>query len=216
MSPRPLPTARSNDTPRRGRPRSHRAHAAILDASIALTREVGYDAVTMDAIAARASVGKATVYRHWSSKELIITEAVTRMVRSVPVPDTGTVEGDIRLLMRVTTGMYRDPATGLLLSGLVAAMARSEQVAAAVRGGFVEAWRGAARAVLQRAAARGELPAALDTELALDLFSGPLLYRYLMRGREVDERFTRAVVATVLRGLPATPSSLPHTRRKRT
>ena len=187
----------------------------MLQASLALTREVGYDAVTIEAIAARAAVGKASVYRRWASKELIITEAVTLMVRAVPVPDTGTVEGDMRLLMRLTTGMYRDPATGLLLSGLVAAMARSEEVAAAVRSGFVKVWHEAARAVLRRAAARGELQAGVDTELALDLFSGPLFYRYLMMGRQIDERFTRAVVSTVLRGLTATPASASRTPRKR-
>ena len=217
---RSRPTGRTAATPepRRGRPRSEEAHSAILEAALTLTRELGYDAVTIEAIAARAGVGKATVYRRWPSKELVIAEGVTRIVRTVAPPDTGTVEGDVLVLMRVTTAMYRDAATGLLLSGLVAAMARSRRVADAVRSGFVAVWRDATRTVLRRATVRGELRANLDIELALDLLSGPLFYRYLMLGRPIDERFTKAVVVAVLRGLAA-PAALaattPRTRRKK-
>ena len=192
------------EEPQRGRPRSHQAHTAILEAALALTREVGYDAVTIEGIAAWAGVGKSTVYRRWPSKELVIAEAVTRIVRAVAPPDTGTVEGDVLILMRVTTAMYNDAATGLLLSGLVAAMARSDRVADAVRSGFVAVWRDATRTVLRRAAARGELRKNLDIDLALDLLSGPLFYRYLMLGRGLDERFTKSVITTVLRGLAPT------------
>ncbi len=105
---------------------------------------------------------------------------------------------------RAVRSMYRDAATGLLLSGLVAAMARSDRVADAVRSGFVAVWRDATRSVLRRATARGELRRNLDIDLALDLFSGPLFYRYLMLGRPLDERFTKSVVTTVLRGLAPT------------
>ncbi|HKG93951.1 MAG TPA: TetR/AcrR family transcriptional regulator [Gemmatimonadaceae bacterium] len=184
-----------------GRPRSEEAHAAILDASIALIREMGYDAVTMEAIAARAGVGKATVYRRWTSKELLVTEAVGRIVSTIPVPDTGSAEGDVLVFMRAATSMYRDPATSALLSGLVAAMARSERVAGAVRMGFVARWREGVRLVLRRGVARGELRADVDVELALDVLAGPAFYRYLMLGVAIDDRFTRAVVSTVLRGL---------------
>jgi AcrR family transcriptional regulator len=185
----------------RGRPRSEQAHAAILDAAVALIREVGYDAVAMETIAARAGVGKATVYRWWVSKELLVTEAIGRIVSTIAAPDTGRVEGDVLALMRATMAMYRDPASGALLSGLVAAMARSERVADAVRSGFVARWRDVMRVVLRRAAARGELRANADVEVAIDLLSGPPFYRYLMLGLPIDEPFTRAVVGTVLRGL---------------
>ena len=184
-----------------GRPRSEEAHAAILSATIDLIREVGYDAVAIEAVAARAGVGKATVYRRWGSKELLVAEAIGGIVRAIPPPDTGGVEGDVLALMRATTAMYRDPATAALLSGLVAAMARSEVVAGAVRSGFVARWRDVMRAVLRRGVARGELRADVSVDVALDLLSGPPFYRYLMLGVQIDERFMRAVVATVLRGL---------------
>lgn len=183
----------------RGRPRSEEAHDAILDASLALIREVGFDALAMDAIAARAGVGKATVYRRWKSKELLVVEAIGRIVRAVPDPDTGSTEADLMVLMNATLRMYADPATAALLSGLVASMARSEPIARAVRGGFVGMRREALRRVLRRAIGRGELRADTDLELALDLLSGPLLYRYLVSGQAVDEPLARGAVHAVLR-----------------
>jgi AcrR family transcriptional regulator len=187
-----------------GRPRSEEAHGAILDAAIALVREVGYDAVAMEAIAARAGVGKATVYRRWPGKETLIAEALERLMRAaLPVPDTGTVAGDLAVLMRVVLGMYHDPATGPLLSGLVAAMARSERIAGAVRGGFIAAWHDAARQVLRAGVARGELRPDLDARLAVDLLAGPLFYRFLIGGELPDEPLARDVVAAVLRAFAA-------------
>ena len=197
----------NDETPRRGRPRSEEAHDAILAASLALIREVGFDALAMDAIAARAGVGKATVYRRWKSKELLVVEAIGRIVAAVPDPDTGSTEGDLMVLMNATLRMYADPATSALLSGLVAAMARSEPIARAVRGGFVGMRRDALRRVLRRAMDRGELRADMDVELALDLLSGPLLYRYLISGEPVDERLARGSVHAVLRAFGPAPST---------
>jgi AcrR family transcriptional regulator len=188
-------------TKRPGRPRSEEAHGAILDAAMSLLREVGYDALAMDAIAARAGVGKATVYRRWTTKETLVAEAIGRIMSAVRLPDTGTTEGDLRVLMRSAVAMYRDPTTGMLLSGLVAAMARSERIAEAVRSGFIATRRDALRSVLERGVARGEVRKGVDLDLALDLLGGPLLYRALITGGPVDERLTRGVIEVVLRGL---------------
>lgn len=195
------------DRPRPGRPRSAEAHAAILQASLELIREVGFDALAMDAIAARAGVGKATVYRRWKSKELLVVEAIDAIVRAVPDPDTGSTEGDLMALMHATLRMYADPATAALLSGLVAAMVRSEAIAQAVRGGFVGMRREAMRRALRRGIGRGELRADTDLELALDLLSGPLLYRYLISGEAVDEGLARGAVSAVLRAFGPAESS---------
>jgi len=188
-----------------GRPRSAEAHTAILHASIALTREVGFDAVAMDAIAARAGVGKATLYRRWKTKESLIAEALEQLVRSIPVPDTGNLKRDLLAVMRTNMRMYQDPATGALLSGLVAAMARSTTIATAVRSGFVAVRRDAMRQVLVRGVARGELARGMDIELALDMLSGPLLYRTLISGDAFDERMITKLVRAVLRGFAPQP-----------
>lgn len=190
-----------------GRPRSRAAHDAILDAAIALTREVGFDALAMDAIATRAGVGKATVYRRWKTKEALIAEALERLVRAVPVPDTGSVEDDLLTVMRGTMRMYQDPATTALLSGLVAAMARSAAIAAAVRTGFVAARRDAMTRVLEHGIGRGELARDTNIELALDLLSGPLLYRALISGGAIDGPMIGGVVGAVVRGFA------PHRRK---
>jgi len=182
-----------------GRPRDRAAHAAILRAAIDLTREVGYDALAIDAVAARAGVGKATIYRHWPNKEALLAEAVEAIVRSAPPADAGTVEGDLMILMRSTMRMYQDPATPPLLSGFIAAMARSPLIAERIRNGFVGVRRAAMREALERGIQRGELEADMNVELALDLLSGSMLWRSLMSGESINEGYTREVVQRVLR-----------------
>ncbi|MEP6733702.1 MAG: TetR/AcrR family transcriptional regulator [bacterium] len=181
-----------------GRPRSREAHDAILRAAIVVIREVGYDAAAMDAIAARAGVGKATVYRRWATKEALVADAIERIMVSLTVPDTGSTRGDLRAVMRDTMRMYHDPQTTALLSGLVAAMARSPQIAKAVRGGFVAARRDTMRQVIERGIARGDLRRNTDIQLALDLLSGPLLVRALLTGATIDGRLVRGVADAVL------------------
>jgi AcrR family transcriptional regulator len=146
-------------------------------------------------------VGKTTVYRWWPTKELLVAEAIERLVLGIPVPDTGSVEGDVLALMRATVRMYADPGTVTLLPALVAAVARSAKVAEAVRSGMVAGWHAAMGAVLRRGVARGELRADADVELTLELLAGPLFYRYLWLGAPVDEAYARAVVASVLAAL---------------
>jgi AcrR family transcriptional regulator len=189
------------EKPARGRPRDAAADTAILDAAIALIRDVGYDAVTMDGIAERAGVGKATVYRRWSAKEPLVVEAIGGIMNSMPVPDTGTLAGDVRGLLRSASRMYADRATRQLLTGLVAAMARNDAIARAVREGFAGTWRDAMAQVLRRGVTRGELRPGIDVALATNLLSGPLFHRFLIDGEPVDERFTRRVADVVLRGL---------------
>jgi len=184
-----------------GRPRSEAAHDAIVAAALALTRAVGYDAVTMEGIAATAGVGKATVYRWWNSKDEVIAEALQRLLKGVPVPDTGTVREDLLAVQRTFVGMYGNPATRTLLSGLVAAMARSHLIAQAVRGGFAGDRIDAIRTVLERGIARGEVRADVDVETAIDMVAGPLMFRYLMRGESVDEPLGTRVVDLLLSGI---------------
>lgn len=197
----------AGESRRPGRPRSAEAHGAILDATFELLKEVGYDALAMEAIATRAGVGKATVYRRWSTKEALVAEALERFMRAIRVPDTGTTRDDLLGMMDSAVAMYREPSTHGLLSALVAAMARSERIAQAVRSGFIAARRDGLRQVLERGVARGDLRQGLDLELALDVLGGPLFYRALITGGPIDERLTRDVVDVVLRGLA--PSSRP-------
>ena len=184
-----------------GRPRSVDAHTAILDAAIDLTREVGFDALAMEAIAKRAGVGKTTVYRWWSTKEALLAEALARLARTISVPDLGSLEADLLAVLRGTMRMYLDPATKTLLPALVAAMARSGVVATAMRSGIIKARRDAMREVIERAITRAELPRTTDVDLALDLLAAPLFYRSLVMGKRINEPMLAAVVSIVVAGL---------------
>ncbi|HWH38873.1 MAG TPA: TetR/AcrR family transcriptional regulator [Usitatibacter sp.] len=189
--------------PPRGRPRSGEAHAAILAAAVALVREVGYDALTMEAVAARAGTGKATLYRRWKSREALVSEAVGLIVARIPVPSTGSTRRDLLAVMRDTVRLYADPATLGLLSGLVAAMARSPVIARAVRNGFVAAWSDTVRRVIENGIARGDLRRGIDIDLAIDLLGGCFSNRALVTGRPIDDRLARALVDAALRGFGA-------------
>lgn len=183
---------------KRGRPRSQAAHDAILETSIALVREMGFDAVSIDAIAARAGVGKATIYRRWRSKEAVVCAALAQLMHQLPTPDTGTTLGDLRALMKSQRGLYSDPATAELLSGLIAAMHRSKAIAKVVRGSFHAAREAAMAEVLKRGMRRGDVKRSLDLQLALDLFNGPLFYRFLFTGRPIDDRLATATIDALL------------------
>ena len=187
--------------PRPGRPRSAQSHSRILAAALQLVREVGYDALTMEGIAARAGTGKATLYRRWRSKETLLAEAIEGIVGSVPPTDTGSTRGDLMAVMRFERSLYADPATLGFLSALVAAMARSALIARKVREGFGASRRAAIRQVLAKGVARGDLRRGLDLELALDLLAGPLFLRHLFTGGPIDDKLLRGVVDAALHGL---------------
>lgn len=192
-----------------GRPRSPRVHESILQATLALLAERGWDGLTMEGIAGRAGVGKAAIYRRWSGREEVLAAAVEAEVARIAIPDTGTARGDLERLMERAVALYRGD-TGRMMPGLVAAMARHPPVAEAVRTGFLASRRAALREVLERGVERGELRADLDRELALDFLGGPLFYRLLVTGAPLDSALARGTVDVLLDGLAA-PSPSPTT-----
>lgn len=196
-----------------GRPRSKRADHAILRASLDLLAQSGYAGLTMAGIADVAGVGKATLYRRWKSPEQVVVAAVTDFVEEIRIPDTGSVEEDLHLLMLRAVEVYGGRA-GDILPGLLAAMAASEAVGHAVRRHFLESRRAALAAVLQRGVDRGELRPDLDVELALDFLGGPLFYRVLVTGGPLDEAFARSAVNAVLRGIARHERFTPNQQEK--
>lgn len=191
----PEPAAR-----RPGRPRSQEATRAILEAAIDGLAEDGYEGLTMEGVAARAGVGKTTVYRRWSSKEALVRAAVETFVSWIPIPDTGSVRDDLLALERQAVSVYRGKP-GRLMPALVSAMARSRSLAATIRDDFLRSRRAALRTVLRKGQARGELRSDADLELALDFLGGPLFYRLLVTGGPLDERLAEGVVDVMLHGI---------------
>lgn len=183
-----------------GRPRSARADAAILDATLDLLAEEGFAALTMEGIAERAGVGKATLYRRWKSPEEVVVAAVTAFVEEIGIPDSGSVNQDLRLLMRQAVDVYRG-RPGRLLPGLLAAMAACEDVGRSLREHFLQGRRAALATVLERGIARGEIRPDADIELVLDFLGGPLFYRILVTGGPIDDNLALGVVDVVLHGV---------------
>src|SRR5918996_1368135 len=125
----------ASKSPGAGRPRSGRVHQAILQAALEEVAERGYEGLSVEGIAARAGVGKATVYRRWANRDEVLAAAAATFVRSTGVPDTGAVGSDLRWLLQSTISVYRGLA-GRVLPGLISAMTQNAELAGAVREAF--------------------------------------------------------------------------------
>ncbi len=188
---------------RRGRPRSEKAHTAILGAASELLLEHGLETVSMDEVAERAGVSKATIYRWWPSKETLALDALYHewdTARLEP-PDTGSLRADLLALLQPWIRRIRARPYGRVVAELVAEAQTDPEFASIYHARFVTPRREPARALLQRAIDRGELPPESDVELALDLVYGPLYHRLLHGHAPLNDRFVKDVVGTVLAGL---------------
>lgn len=150
---------------------------AIRAAVFAELAAVGYGRMSMEGIARRAGVGKAAVYRRWRSKLPLVLDLVPAVAAGgLPVPDTGTLRGDVRELLEVAARALSHPMAAQIVPDLLAEAARSPEMADALRSALRETYGGIAAAVVRQAVARGELAPATDPEFALDLLAGPLYW----------------------------------------
>ncbi|MFC9931625.1 TetR/AcrR family transcriptional regulator [Streptomyces sp. NPDC127190] len=139
---------------------------------------VGYARMSIEGIARRAGVGKTAVYRRWRSKLHLVLDVVSAMaVLGLPVPDTGSLEADLRLLYEVTSRALRHPVASQIIPDLQAEAARNPDIAEAFQRALRDGQEGVASKIVAAAQARGELRADLDADLTLDLISGPLYWR---------------------------------------
>jgi AcrR family transcriptional regulator len=183
-----------------GRPRDTRADRAILASALDVMAEAGVRDLRVDDVAARAGVGKATIYRRYRSKDALVAAAVSGLLSEITIPDTGSTAGDLRELMLGAVRVYSGSLQADVMPSLVEAMRRDPELARAIRGGFLAQRRSALRRVLERAVDRGDLRADLDYELALDVLGGPLFYRLLITGGPIDEQLADRVVELMVRG----------------
>jgi AcrR family transcriptional regulator len=192
----------TDTAPRRGRPRSEKARRAILQAAADLLLDQGLGRVSMDAVAERAGVSKATIYRWWPSKERLALEALLEWAASVSPPrDTGTLHGDLVALVRPWVREIRRRPFARVIAALVTEAQSNPDFAEVYRRHFVEQRREPMRAAFARAVDRGEAPADLDIDVALDLIYGPLYHRLLHGHAPLTERFAEDVVDLALGGI---------------
>jgi AcrR family transcriptional regulator len=182
-----------------GRPRSEARRQAILTAAMAELREKGYAALTIEGIAARAGAGKQTIYRWWPSKADVVLDAMLEQAASIiPVPDKGSLPEDL-LAFLSETFQQRDQRPVLL--GLMAHALLDPVFAQAFRDRFLFSRRAALRAILERAAARGEIAPEVDPELLIDVVYGVLWYRLLLDHAPLDREAGRQLAELVLRAI---------------
>jgi AcrR family transcriptional regulator len=168
----------------------------VLDATAALLSEVGYDELSVDAVASRAGVHKTTVYRRWPTKpELIADAARVQAADSVPIPDTGTLAGDLRILAREVVANIVSDGGARRARTLVAAACSGEL--ADVLHSFWAHRLDASAAIVERAVDRGELSATINHTLIIEAVVGPIWLRLLLTGGPLDEEFADAIAELV-------------------
>lgn len=193
----------------RGRPRSESCSAEILSATLDLVAEVGIAGLTVDAVAQRAGVGKATIYRRWASKEALMLDAWAAAATTPEIPDTGSLRDDVRELFLGNHHPLSDVAMQRVFPQMIAAAKVNAEVGEAYSA-FIAERRRPLRTILQRAIDRGELPAGIDRELVHDLLVAPLTFRWLVTDAPVDEAVITQIIDVVLAGVHAAPMAMAH------
>jgi len=179
------------ESPRRtpGRPRSEASHQAIIRATLELLLETGYRSLTMEAVRARAGVGKATIYRRWASKEELVRDAIVYLHDDFAPPDTGSLRGDYEAIARLVVAAAQKAGAATFMPRLLGDAADDPELHAIFYEHLVAPRRQATRVMLERAVARGELRDDVDLELVMDLFAGPVVYRLLISGGDYEQLF---------------------------
>jgi AcrR family transcriptional regulator len=190
------------DPPRRpGRPRSVKADEAILQAAIDTFVDRGWDGLTIEGVAARAGVGKSTIYRRYPCRVDLLVAAARRLAEERdPVPDTGSLRADLTELVTSFVRMLTTTRTGQAIPLMVAATAKDPELAAPYRE-FLAERRASWRVPIDRAITRGELPLEVDPGLLVDLLVGPLFYRGCVSHEPSDAAYVDALVAAALRAV---------------
>jgi AcrR family transcriptional regulator len=187
----------------RGRPRSGEAHRAILDATRDLIIESGFANLRLEHVATRAGVGKATIYRRWSSKEDLALELLLELAAPhLAVVETGNTRDELVAAVRNVVRALTETPFGPVIRALLSQIAINPALGDRFRATVVQARRDEIAGVIARGVARGDLRPDADAELATELLVGPAYFR-LMFGGEIAEELADEVVDTVLNGFRA-------------
>ncbi|MFF3858054.1 TetR/AcrR family transcriptional regulator [Streptomyces sp. NPDC002209] len=188
--------------------RSDRSRRAILDAALALVGEVGYNKLTIEAIAARAGVGKQTIYRWWPSKAAVLLDASLALAGDAETeggwtgfPDTGDLAADLKLVLRATVDQFNDEKYEAPVRALTAAGATDPELGKRFTEQLLEPQLALYEARLRAAREAGQLAADVDLRLTVEMLVGPLTYRWLMQTGPLTHAFTDGLVDRVLGGV---------------
>jgi AcrR family transcriptional regulator len=178
--------------------------AEILDATLEVLVDVGYDRLTMDAVAHRARASKATLYRRWNSKLRLVIDALLTTKQAPVVPDTGSLREDLNLMFCGTGGMTDPEAVGTFAS-IITAVGRDPEFAEAFRREIVGPKIAASQLIWERAKARGEIRPDADLSLLEPALAGIVLHRVFLMGEQPTEELVSRVIDQII-----LPAALPH------
>ncbi len=185
-------------TSRGGRPRDPSRDGVIRAAILSLLAEVGYGALTMDAVAAEAGVGKATIYRRWRTKEDLVADTIAEISRAEVTPaDTGSLEGDLRGMLHTIVSVVNGP-TGAATQALLSTVPHNPALAAAFRDGPAGVWAQAFQQIFSRAESRGELRPGLSGTVTAEAITAPFVQRWLVSGQPVTNEYADEVLSQVV------------------
>jgi AcrR family transcriptional regulator len=188
---------------RRGRPRSDEAHRAILDAARDLIIEEGFARLRLEHVAARAGVGKATIYRRWASKEDLALELLLELAAPhLAVVETGDTREELVAAVHNAVRALTDTPFGPVIRALLSQIAINPALGDPFRATVVQARRDEIAGVIERGIARGDLRPDAEVDLATELLVGPVYFR-LMFGGEIDDDLAGEIVDAVRRGFAA-------------
>ncbi len=192
---------RSSSGARSGRPRDEAARLSILQAAYDILEEQGVAGFTIEGVAARAGVGKATIYRWWPSKgALAVAAFLTATEPKIEYPDTGSsIQDLINQLKRVA--LVYGGRSGRVLSAIIAEGQRDPHTIAAFMDGYARPRRNEAKAILRAGVERGELRPDIDFDIALDALYGPIYYRMLVPLAPLDAAWIEHLACSVMQGL---------------
>jgi AcrR family transcriptional regulator len=183
--------------PRRGRPRSAEVDAAVLAATVELAGEVGVSGLSMDDVAVRAKVSKATIYRRWSSKEALVLDALRAAVVPIEDIDTGSLRGDLEHYLRELVSRFHSGKMRDVLPHLIGVACHDANLRCSLDD-YMRTRRMPLHQILDRAQARGELDRDVDLEVLVDVILGPFAFRKLLAHTPIDEQFADKLLAIVL------------------
>ena len=199
-----LRTGDTRKTRRGGRSLDSSRDLALREATLALLAEVGYDRLTMDAVAARARAGKTTIYRRWQSKAELVVDALNSLKGDHDVPDTGSLRQDLHAIAEAMTGA--ESHVGALTVGMVNALAHDAELRRVFREKFIAPRMAGFRVVFERAVARGEMSAGRDLDLLSRLFPALGLQQLVMSGELLDAESACQLMDEVVYPLATAPT----------
>lgn len=187
-----------------GRPRSKASHQAILNATLELLSEVGFEALSIEAIATRAGVGKTTIYRRYASKEELVADAIENVREEIELPDTGTLWDDLDEIIERAAQITLSPLGRQTVAMILSQASSNSQFAEIYFTKYLQPRKQAFQVVIDRAKARNEVRSDLDAGLVFDAMSGIMLYAQMFQPSiEVWKEYVRRVLCLIL----SSPSS---------